>query len=81
MIFYAQSFKYSERVQAEDRCHRIGQSEPVTYISIWSDSKIEGRIASALRRKGNVLKEFQDEINKIKKDGIKDKLREAVGKL
>lgn len=81
VIFYADGFKYSERLQAEDRCHRIGQTKKVTYISIRADCKIEDRISSALSRKANALQEFQKEIDKVKGEGMKEKIRELVMKL
>lgn len=81
VIFYADGFKYSERLQAEDRCHRIGQEKPVTYITIQSDAGIEERIDKALRRKSNALLDFQREIDKIKGEGIKERVRELVMKL
>jgi SNF2 family DNA or RNA helicase len=78
VIFYADGFKYSERNQAEDRCHRIGQTKPVTYITIRSDSGIDDRIADSLNRKSNALEDFRNEINRIKGRGMKDKIRELV---
>jgi len=81
VIFYADGFKYSERLQAEDRCHRIGQEKPVTYITIQSDAGIEERIDKSLLRKSNALLDFQREIDKIKRDGIRDRVRELVMKL
>lgn len=80
VIFYNNSFKYSERIQAEDRCHRIGQDNCVTYIDIWSDCGIDERIAGALASKGNVVEQFKEEVNKIKASG-KEKLKEFVKKL
>ena len=77
VIFYARGFKYSENIQAEDRCHRIGQSRPVTYISLWADCGIEDRISSAIARKGNALDRLRTEIDKVKQSG-KDKLRAFV---
>jgi SNF2 family DNA or RNA helicase len=77
VIFYARGFKYSENIQAEDRCHRIGQCRPVTYISLWSRCGIEDRIGQALDRKENALGRLRNEIDKVKKSG-KDKLREFV---
>ncbi|MDD4422309.1 MAG: C-terminal helicase domain-containing protein, partial [Eubacteriales bacterium] len=44
VIFYNNGFKYSERMQAEDRCHRIGQEHPVTYIDICCACGIDERI-------------------------------------
>jgi len=76
-IFYSDGFKYSERLQAEDRCHRIGQGYPVTYISIRCLNSIDDRIQTALMKKGDTLSMFRDEVDKIKKTN-KDKLRELV---
>lgn len=77
VIFYARGFKYSENVQAEDRCHRIGQSQSVTYVSLWADCGIEDRIADAMRRKGNALERLRAEVEKVKTSN-KEKLREFV---
>jgi SNF2 family DNA or RNA helicase len=79
-IFYADSFKYSERLQAEDRCHRIGQQGPVTYISIRCLDSIDERIESALMKKGDTLSMFRKEVDKVKKTN-KEKLRELVKSL
>jgi len=80
VIFYNNSFKYAERIQAEDRCHRIGQRHKVTYIDIWTDAGIDGRIAGALACKGDVVKAFKVEVDKVKASG-KEKLRELINKL
>ena len=80
-IFYADGFKYSERLQAEDRNHRIGQEHKVTYITIQGDCGIEERIQKSLARKSNALRDFQEEIRKIKGVGIKEKLRAFVSNL
>jgi SNF2 family DNA or RNA helicase len=68
-IFYGNGFKYSSRIQAEDRCHRIGQTRPVTYIDIWSHCGIEERIASALSAKGDAVQRFKEEIDLVKDNG------------
>lgn len=44
VIFYADGFKYSERLQAEDRCHRIGQEHKVLYVSLCAPGTIDDRI-------------------------------------
>ena len=80
VIFYADSFKYAEREQAEDRCHRIGQDKRVTYVSLRSVSGIDDRIYSALINKGSALKAFKAEIDKIK-TSRKERLRELVKSL
>lgn len=80
VVFYANGFKYAERLQAEDRNYRIGQTRPVTYVDLFADCKIEHRISSALAGKGNVVEEFKAEVEKIKGSG-KDRLRQLVDKL
>lgn len=66
VIFYNNSFKYSERLQAEDRCHRIGQERKVTYIDIVGACGIEDRIMTALHTKGDAVEAFKEEVNKVK---------------
>lgn len=61
-IFFSNSFKYSERLQAEDRMHRIGQMHPVSYTDIWCECGIETRIEQALRKKGDALSLLQEEL-------------------
>lgn len=75
-IFYNNAFKYSERLQAEDRCHRIGQEHKVTYIDIHCTNSIDDRIASALASKGNVVEAFKAEVEKVKDK--KGRMRELI---
>ena len=65
-IFYNNGFKYAERMQAEDRNHRIGQTKPVTYIDIVCEDSIDERIENALQNKGSVVQDFKHEIDLIK---------------
>lgn len=81
VIFYDNSFKYAERIQAEDRCHRIGQSRKVTYISLWADCGIEERIHWAIESKGNALANFREEIETVKGQIDKGVLKKIVEKL
>lgn len=80
VIFYSNGFKYSERIQAEDRTHRIGQTKRVLYIDIWADCGIEDRISSALASKGNAVDSFREEIKAIKDLKGKDR-KEALKKI
>jgi SNF2 family DNA or RNA helicase len=75
VIFYNNGFKYSERMQAEDRCHRIGQTKPVTYIDIECLNSIDGRIAQALATKQNAVQVFRKEIEKVKKEKLKELIK------
>lgn len=80
VVFYANGFKYSERQQAEDRCHRIGQERPVTYLDLWSLTGIDRRIEEALARKENVVNRFREEVQKVRQTN-KDRLRRLVAEL
>lgn len=73
VIFYNNAFKYSERIQAEDRCHRIGQEYKVTYVNIHCSYSIDDRIGAALAKKGNVVEDFKEEIDKVKDQKAKIK--------
>ena len=75
-IFYSNGFKYAERIQAEDRSHRIGQTRNVHYIDIVCDSSIDERIASALIDKADALEQFKRQV-----DEVKDKRSAEVRKL
>lgn len=85
MIFFANSFKFSERAQAEDRIHRIGQTRPVTYLSIYANAPIEQRIANAIAAKKNALSMLRHEIQTLQQSGEKKefhaKLRDFVAAL
>lgn len=75
VIFYSNSFKYSERLQAEDRCHRMGQDKVVQYIDIIS-SGIDEKIWNSLSKKENVAESFRHEVDAVKSD--KAKLKDIV---
>ena len=78
VIFYNNSFKYAERLQAEDRCHRIGQENRVTYIDIICSDSIDERIDNALTNKGNVVDAFKNEVDRVKSF---NKLKDMVKKI
>ena len=50
-IYYSNSFDLETRLQSEDRCHRIGTTQNVTYIDIEANKTVDGKIIKALRDK------------------------------
>lgn len=52
-IFYEHSYSLDNRIQAEDRNHRIGQDRPVVYID-FVGPKVEKMIVKALQTKQDV---------------------------
>jgi SNF2 family DNA or RNA helicase len=51
VIYYSNSFKLTDRLQSEDRAHRIGQHHPVTYIDLVGTDTVDEKIVDALRNK------------------------------
>jgi SNF2 family DNA or RNA helicase len=54
VIYYANDFNLETRIQSEDRCHRIGQHNPVTYIDLITEGTIDKKIVKSLRNKINL---------------------------
>jgi superfamily II DNA or RNA helicase len=79
-IFYENGFKYAHRIQAEDRIHRIGQDERVTYIDIVCSNSIDTRIMQALRHKENVADAFRRRVERVK-DADPEEAKELVKEL
>jgi len=50
-IYYANDFNLETRIQSEDRAHRIGQKNNVTYIDLISAGTIDEKIVESLRAK------------------------------
>lgn len=75
VIFFSNSFKYSERLQAEDRCHRFGQDHEVTYYDIIGPG-IDEKIWESISRKENVADSFKREVDAVKDE--KAKLKDLV---
>lgn len=80
-IFYENGFKYAERVQAEDRNHRIGQTRRPTYIDVVSASNIEKRIMKALAEKGDAVAIFRQKVDDLKtmtRAEVREHIRQAL---
>jgi len=77
-IFYNNNFKYSQRIQAEDRIHRLGQNQQVTYINITCYNSIDIKIDNALYSKSNVVSCFKKEVAQIKDKKLRMSLLNAI---
>jgi len=51
VVYYANDFNLETRIQSEDRAHRIGQKNNVTYVDLITEGTIDERIVAALRNK------------------------------
>lgn len=54
VVYYSNDFNLENRLQSEDRAHRIGQKNNVTYIDIEALGTVDTKIISSLRTKLNV---------------------------
>ena len=80
-IFYCNGFKYSERIQAEDRSHRIGQTRPVTYTDIVCRGSIDERTQKALSDKEDAVVAFRKTVQTVKdmqRKDVREYLREVL---
>jgi SNF2 family DNA or RNA helicase len=55
VIYYSNTFSSDDRLQSEDRAHRIGQNDNVLYIDLEADDTIDHKIINALKFKKNLL--------------------------
>jgi SNF2 family DNA or RNA helicase len=51
VIYYSNSYNLEHRIQSEDRAHRIGQANRVTYVDLICPKTVDAKIVKALRSK------------------------------
>lgn len=56
--YYSNSFKLVDRLQSEDRPHRIGQDEEVMYTDLVAPDTIDEKLVNALRAKRDVASQI-----------------------
>ena len=54
VIYYSNNFSLEDRLQSEDRCHRIGQKHNVTYIDMIAQGTLDEKVVETLRNKKSV---------------------------
>tara|TARA_R110001606_G_scaffold66896_1_gene153571 strand:- start:1871 stop:2770 length:900 start_codon:yes stop_codon:yes gene_type:complete len=57
VIYYSNNYDLEKRLQSEDRAHRIGQTNKVTYIDLVAKGTVDEKIVKALRNKLNLAQE------------------------
>jgi SNF2 family DNA or RNA helicase len=55
------SFDLEKRLQSEDRAHRIGQTNKVTYIDLIAPNTVDEHIVKALRNKIDIANQVLGE--------------------
>ena len=61
VVYYSNNFDLEKRLQSEDRAHRIGQSNKVTYIDLIAEKTVDEKIVKSLRNKINLATEVLGE--------------------
>jgi SNF2 family DNA or RNA helicase len=61
VIYYSNSFDLEVRLQSEDRAHRIGQTEKVTYVDLIAKDTVDEHIVKALRNKIDIASQVLGE--------------------
>jgi SNF2 family DNA or RNA helicase len=51
VVYYSNSYNLEHRLQSEDRAHRIGQKNAVTYVDLIASKTVDEKIVKALRAK------------------------------
>lgn len=54
VVYFSNTFSLYNRLQSEDRAHRIGQEEDVVYIDLVAENSIEQKTLAVLRSKKSV---------------------------
>lgn len=63
VIYYSNSFSYEDRYQSEDRAHRKGQHNHVTYQDIEMDVPEDKMILRAIRKKRDLAEEVEEALS------------------
>ena len=62
VIYYSNTFSYEDRYQSEDRAHRKGQTNHVTYQDIEMDVPQDKMILKAIRKKRDLAEIVEEEL-------------------
>ena len=57
VIYHSNNYDLEKRLQSEDRAHRIGQTNKVTYIDLVAKGTVDEKIVKALRNKLDLAQE------------------------
>jgi SNF2 family DNA or RNA helicase len=61
VIYYSNGYDLEKRLQSEDRAHRIGQKQTVTYVDLICEDTVDEKIVKSLRNKINIASEVLGE--------------------
>lgn len=58
VVYFSNNYSLEMRQQSEDRAHRVGQRNPVTYIDLVAKNTLDEKIIQALLAKRNIANEI-----------------------
>ncbi|GHV35033.1 hypothetical protein FACS18949_12200 [Clostridia bacterium] len=61
MVFYSEDYSMSNFEQAKARIHRVGQTQPCTYIYLAAKNTVDEKILKSLRDKADLAKTLVDD--------------------
>jgi len=61
VIYFSNGYDLEKRLQSEDRAHRIGQKQTVTYVDLICENTVDEKIVKSLRDKINIASEVLGE--------------------
>ena len=65
VIYYTNDYSLHNRLQSEDRAHRIGQRNNVTYIDLVTPKTIDEKILKAIRSKKDLASSVLDDFREL----------------
>ena len=54
VIYYSNTYNLEHRIQSEDRAHRIGQTNKVTYVDLICRKTVDEKIVTSLINKKSI---------------------------
>lgn len=70
VFYYSNTFSLEDRIQSEDRAHRIGQERDVTYEDILCAGTIDVKITKALRAKQEVASIIVGDVGRLLDEAV-----------
>ena len=61
VVYFSNDYSLEVRMQSEDRAHRIGQTNKVTYVDLIAENTIDERIVKALNAKIDLASQVMGE--------------------
>lgn len=64
-VYYSNTFSLEDRIQSEDRLHRIGQHSNVLYVDIRMDKSVDTLVFNALKEKKDLDRYLADKLDEV----------------